>query len=500
MHRPTSITLLLITLLLGGCGRPAAGQPPSNDADVSEPRPATDVGPVNRLGTDWPQFLGPRRDGTTPEPLSRTNWNETPPDVAWSRPIGEGYAAPSVVGNRVVVFHRRRDEEVIECVRADTGQTLWESAAATDFRDPYGYNGGPRAAPLIVGDRVVTFGAGGRLRASDLAGGETLWERDTAAEFEIPPAFFGVGCAPVAEDGTLFVAVGGQPDAGLVAMDIATGQTRWTAVGRDTWDGVETGLRRSPNYEWTGDEMLVSYSSPILATIHDRRHLLLLGRQGLVSVDPTGGAVNFRYWFRSSTHESVNAATPVVVGDTILLSAPYGVGAVCLRVAEDGRSVSELWRRRRGGLETHWSTAVYYKAHYYGFSGRNEGGATLMCVDARTGETVWETDGFDGELADIERTPGGYRDVRSGQSIPFPFFGRGSLTLCGDVFVALGERGTLATVRPSSEGYREIARVAAPGISYSSWAAPVYSRGRLFLRDEDTLLALDVGPSEAGDE
>src|SRR5690606_32306526 len=109
------------------------------------------------------------------------------------------------------------------------------------------------------------------------------------------------------------VLVGGQPNSGVVAFDADTGETLWESVGRQTWDGADTGVASDPKYEWTGEEMVVSYSSPIAATIHGKRHVLCLMRQGLVSVDPETGAENFHYWFMSRAYESVNAARPVVV-------------------------------------------------------------------------------------------------------------------------------------------------------------------------------------------
>ena len=89
--------------------------------------------------------------------------------------------------------------------------------------------------------------------------------------------------------------------------------------------------------------MVVSYSSPVAVTIHGKRHILALMRHGLVSLDPTTGAENFHYWFRADVHESVNAARPVVVDDTIMISAAYKTGAARLKVAPDGKSVTELW-------------------------------------------------------------------------------------------------------------------------------------------------------------
>src|SRR5690606_12615556 len=151
----------------------------------------------------------------------------------------------------------------------------------------------------------------------------------------------------------------------------ATGTTLWEAVGRQTWDGCPTGWPSPETYEWSGEEMVVSYSSPIAATIHRERHLLCLMRQGLVSLDPATGKERFHHWFMSRTHDSVNAARPVVVDDTILLSAAYRVGSALLRVKPDGTSYEVVWEDRRN-LHSHWTTPIYVDGHYYGFHGRHE--------------------------------------------------------------------------------------------------------------------------------
>ena len=145
------------------------------------------------------------------------------------------------------------------------------------------------------------------------------------------------GCTPILEGDLLIVLVGGQPNSGVVAFRADTGDTVWQSVGKDTWDGIETDWPTEPKYRWTGDEMVVSYSSPIAATIHGKRQILCLMRQGLVSVDPADGHVNFKYWFCSRDYESVTAARPVVIDDKIFISAAYKVGSALLQVEPSGR-------------------------------------------------------------------------------------------------------------------------------------------------------------------
>ncbi|HUG92298.1 MAG TPA: PQQ-binding-like beta-propeller repeat protein, partial [Planctomycetaceae bacterium] len=311
-------------LAVAGCGQADADRPQVPAGELAE-------------GDDWPAFLGPRGTGVSGETGLADRWPAGGPPVVWEKTVGTGYSAPSVRGHRLVLHHRLRGEEIVECFDARNGQPLWKHAYPTEFEDPYGYNNGPRCTPLLTETSCYTYGAEGKLVCTDLATGRTLWTRDVLQDFNLrhpesglPNWFFGIGCTPVLEGNLLIALVGGQPDSGVVAFDARTGKTVWEAVGRDTWDGAtnDTGER----FRWTAEEQVVSYSSPIVATIHGRRHLLCFVRQGLVSLDPQTGRVNFKYWFRSRTFESVNAARPVVIGEKIFLTAAYQAGSALLAV------------------------------------------------------------------------------------------------------------------------------------------------------------------------
>ena len=239
----------------------------------------------------------------------------------------------------------------------------------------------------------------------------------------------------------------------------------------------------------------MSYSSPLAATIHGRRHVLCLVRQGLVSLDPQTGDENFKYWFRSRSHESVNAARPVVVGDKVFISAAYRTGSALLQVAPDGKSYRELWRNPRNML-THWSTAIHVDGYLYGFSGRHEREGQLRCLELKTGKVVWASDGTEPVVGRVvfDQATGGFQDRQTGKPVPFPFYGRGSKIQTGNSFIVLGERGTLAKLTISPEGLKEQARTSYKQIHYPAWTAPVLSRKRLYLRCEDALICLDLAP------
>jgi outer membrane protein assembly factor BamB len=470
---------------------PEASEAPGIAVLVDPPTPVDD-----RPGDDWPVFLGPHGTGVSDETGLLDKWPEAGPPVLWEKRIGKGYSSPSVIGHRVVIHHRQRDRDLIECLRVEDGELFWQYEYDTDFADPYGYNNGPRCSPLLTKTRCFTFGAQGQLICLDLETGRLVWERDTAKEWNVPNHFFGAGCTPILDGDLLIVLVGGQPDSGVVAMNAETGKTVWESIGKQTWDGAETD-QNGKRYRWTGDEMLVSYSSPIMATIHGEKHLLCLVRQGLVSLDPANGNVRFKYWFRARVHESVNAARPVVIDDLVFLSAAYETGAALLRIKPDSQSYEVVWREKRG-MSTHWSTPIYRDGCLYGFSGRHEGEATLQCVDLKTGELAWETNGYDGPPADLRTNNQG--EIVDSTGEPATFFGRGSMTAADGKYILLGERGILVLANLNREKFDQISRANYKQIHYPAWAAPVLSRGRLYLRSEDHLLCLDIAKTAVSDQ
>lgn len=423
---------------------------------------------------DWPRLLGPRGNGTSAETNLLDHFPPDGPQVVWSKSVGTGYSAPSVRGSRLVLHHRQANEEIIECLDPATGASRWRHAYPSQFEDPFGYNNGPRSTPLLTTNRGYTFGAEGRLVCLDLESGRLVWQRDTAKEWTIPEAFFGVGSSPALEANRLLVMVGGQPNAGVVALDPATGASVWENVGEKSWTG-------QPMYGWPGNRTVTwkpwdkqaSYASPVVVPMHGQPTAFCLTRQGLVALDPATGEVLFSRWFRAQVEESVNAANPVVVDDLVLISAAYyRVGSVLLRVRADRRGFAEVWRST--ALEAHWSTPILHDGHLYAFSGRNEPDARFRCVELRTGELKWERD----------------ESWRPRSTRQPPVFGRGAAILADGKLIALGEGGLLGLFQPDPHGPHELARWQVPMLEYPCWTAPVLADGRLFLRSESRLVCL----------
>lgn len=425
---------------------------------------------------DWPHFLGPNANGTSAEKGLINSFPDGGPPLLWEKEIGAGYSAPSIRAGKLVLHHRVKDEEIVEAFDVADGKPLWRYAYPSTFVDPFGYNNGPRCTPLLTADRCYTFGAQGRLVCLELATGKRLWERDTQSEWEIPEAFFGVGSTPILEGNLLIVMAGGQPNSGVVAFDAATGKTVWESVGEKNWQG-------QPMIGWPGEREVdwkrlrhdkqASYATPVAATVNGQRQIFCLMRQGLVSLNPTNGAVNFSYWFRAQVNESVNAANPVIVGDLVFIStAYYRVGSTVLKVLPDNRSVEPLWRST--ALEIHWTTPIYHDGYLYAFSGRNEPDARFRCVEFKTGKVMWERDERWRPYGDPPKT-----------------YGRGSAIMADGKLIVLGEAGLLGLFRVNHESPQELARYQVPQLNYPCWTAPILSDRRIYLRSEKKLLCLD---------
>ena len=179
---------------------------------------------------DWPQFLGPSRNGAYVGAPLNEKWPSTGPRIIWRKQIGQGLSGPVVAGKRLILFHRVDDREVVESFDALTGAAQWRHAYPTTYRDDFGFDEGPRAVPVVADGMVFTYGAEGKLHAVDLATGKPLWNVDAMRQFDVAKGFFGAAGSPLVEGGKVIANVGGKKG-GIVAFDAKTGKVLWTDNG-----------------------------------------------------------------------------------------------------------------------------------------------------------------------------------------------------------------------------------------------------------------------------
>lgn len=440
--------------------------------------------PLTLQADDWHCFLGPNTNGISNETGLIDRWDDFGPEIKWQMNLGTGYGPPSVIDGKLVVHHRVGKEEIILCLNAETGEEIWNYAYPSSYIDPYGYNNGPRSSPFLTKDYCFTFGAEGKLTCVSMNDGELVWQRNVWKEWDVPDAFFGVGSSPVLEGNTLYVMTGGQPNSGISALNPKTGETQWESVGKENWQGKPmTGWRGNRTVDWDTSWKIASYSTPILTKIHGKDTMIVLMRQGLVSLNPTNGEVNFSLWFRAEVNESVNVMTPVVYDNHIFISnSYYRTGCVLLKVHEDGKGFDEVWRS--DVLELHMNNPILHDGVLYGITGRNTGDAILRCVDFMTGELLWQTDG-------INHGDDAGKRARSQAEINRRF-GRGSGILADGKLIYTTEHGRLIMLKPNKEKYEEICRFRVPEYNYPCWAAPILSNGLLYLRNGEILVCISL--------
>ena len=386
---------------------------------------------------DWPQILGPHRNGEAENESLADSWPSDGPKAIWQRPVGRGYAGLAVVGQTGVLFHRIEDEERVEAIDVATGKERWHFAIPTSYTSGISPDDGPRCVPIIHGDQVIVFGVQGTLACLRLTDGAKVWSQNTHSEFRATEGYFGAGSSPIVEGDKVIVNVGGaKTEAGVVAFSLSSGKVLWK-VGRED----------------------ASYSSPVAVTVGRTRHLIVETRLTTYSFDPETGKIRFQLPF-GQRGPTVNGANPTVIGDHLFLTASYGVGAVYGRMHD--ASFDTLWASD-DILSTQYATCIADRGLLYGINGRDDvGRASLRLIDPANQKIVWEK-------AD---------------------FGYATLLKADGKLIAQKTDGGLVLIRCSPDRYVELA--SASIFTGKTFALPALSHGRVYVRDEHTLKCLDL--------
>jgi hypothetical protein len=391
---------------------------------------------------DWPQILGPQRNGNAEGEKLASSWPATGPRTVWQQPVGTGLAGVAVAGGTVYIFDREGDNERLAAVDALTGKPRWKPVTwPSSYQDAIAGDDGPRCVPVVQGTRVYAYGAAGTLACINTKDGKQVWSRNLVEAYQADLGYFGAGSTPLIEGKTVIVNVGGQKSqAGVVALSTETGKEIWKSVP-DT----------------------ASYSSPIAVTVDDTRHILCITRLKLVSLDPSNGKVRFEFPF-GKRGPTVNGANPVVVKDYVLATASYGIGSTFAKIAKD--HADPQWDGDEI-LSSQYTTSVLSDGWLYGIDGRqDQGQASLRCFDPMTRKVAWTEEGF----------------------------GMATLILADHKLVCMKTDGTLTLVAVNPKAYEALAT--AKLFSSTCRALPALANGFLYVRDTQTLKCFDLRPAK----
>ncbi len=395
----------------------------------------TSCGPAK--GGDWPQIMGPHRNGLAEEERLTDKWPERGPTKVWDAKIGSGFAGVAVSGTTAVLFHREGANDKLTAFNSTTGKELWSTTFPSSFRPQIVEDDGPRAVPTIHDGSIYAYSAQGRLYGVDLKTGAKKWERKALNDFGADSGYFGAGSAPLVEGSLLIVNVGGdKKKAGIVAFHLDSGDTAWTAVNDQA-----------------------SYSAPIAATIDGVRHLLCVTRLNFVSLDPLTGKERFRTPF-GQRGPTVNGAIPLISGKHVLLTASYGIGAEWLEVG--ATKVDVVWNDEI--LSSQYTTPLLHDGAVYGVDGRQDGGpVALKCFDPVTRHEFWSEPGLK----------------------------YSTLIGADGKLLMMQTDGVLKMIQLSKAGYQELG--SATLLSGTTRALPALSEGRFYVRNESRLVCVDLG-------
>jgi len=382
---------------------------------------------ISAQAQDWPQWRGPNRDAKATGFEAPKTWPQALA-LKWKTTVGDADATPALVGDKLYVFSRIGDSEVLQCLDAGAGKELWRTAyEAGPATGPASGHPGPRSSPTVAEGKVVTLGARGTVSCVDAATGKVLWRKD---DYKGWPQFF-TSMSPLVADGLCIAHVGGKTNGAVVAYDLASGDEKW---------------------KWTGDAP--GYDSPVLMDIGGSKLAIVETAKEIIGLDPATGKVEWETGF-APKGMGQNCETPIVSGDTLIYTgADRGAVAVKLEKQGDAFTSKELWTNPENSPR--FATPVLKNGLLFGLSGNGN----FYCIDAQTGKTAWTE-------ADAKRGP------------------FGSIVDAGDVMLALTPKSQLIAFAPSDKQFSQLASIKVA--DKDTYAYPVVSGKRLFVQDKDSV-------------
>ena len=387
----------------------------------------------------WPQWGGPSRSFVTDAPALATSWPADGPRRLWQRPLGDGYSAIVSDAETLYTVYRADAQDVVIALDAATGKTQWESRFDAPFRETCSERLGPapRAAPLIMGDRLVTISAGGLMNSFDRRTGAKQWAVDLVEGGAQVVRACGYSASPVAFKNLIITTAGG-PGRGVVAVNAETGA-----------------------FAWRSQDFQNGYSSPLLIDLDGRPELVVFTFGEVSGLDPATGTLEWTV--AHPAEQGVNVATPLWGPDNLLfVSSAYNGGSRVLKLARQGDKVDvkEVWANQR--VRIHFGNAVRVGNRIYASNG-DFGAAPFAAIDVLTGDMVWRDRGV----------------------------ARSTLISADGKLIILDEDGKLVIATPGESGLTIHAK--AQVLENTAWTVPTLCGSTLYLRDRKQIVAIDLG-------
>jgi outer membrane protein assembly factor BamB len=467
---------------------------------------AVSVGTTLAGQFDWPQWQGPDRTAVSKETGLLQEWPKEGPPIAWKvTDAGLGYSAPSVANGSLFGMSVNGEDEVVWRRSEADGKIIWVKrvAQATLQQMPQG-NEGPGCTPTIDGERLYIETMGGELVCLQVSDGTVLWQRSFTHEFGGHVPTWSYRESPLV-DGNKVICTPGGDDALLVALNKSTGETIWkskmpsptpaavatspapapappptntTNAGGNAPGGGSTtapgsqaagGSGRSGRKPGGSGGAGAGYASAIAIDFEGQRQYVQFTAKALVGVAASDGKFLWKYG-RAANAAGINCATPIYQNGEVFCASAYGAGgglAKLTKEADGTIQVQEVYLSKK--MQNHHGCMILLDGFLYGANGGNEGGG-LVCLNFQTGDVLWnERDDPD------KRAP------------------KGSIAFADGRLYYYTEKGTMLLIEPNSKAYTERGRFDPPNRSEKpAWTHPVIANGKLYVRDQDTLICYNI--------
>jgi outer membrane protein assembly factor BamB len=386
------------------------------------------IAPLVVVSQDWPQWRGPARDGAGAFSVP-ASWPESL-QQKWRVEVGLGYATPILVGNRIYIFTRQGEDEVMQALDATSGKSIWRTSYPAPFQmisAAARHREGPKSTPTFAAGRLFTLGMSGIFTAFDAETGRQLWQKPASSA----QPMFHTGMSPVVDGNLVIIHLGGPGDTGLMALDTATGNVRW---------------------RWDGDSP--AYGSPMVVDLAGTRQVVTFTHQNMVGVSLATGELLWRRPF--VTPSNTTSQTPIFYRDTVI-QAGRNNGITAFRAARgDGAwTTQDLWHTDNVSL--HLTNGVAIDGVLYGLSHLNSG--QYFALDLSNGQVLWTSEPRQAENAAM---------VRAGNSI-----------------LSIQNDAKLVVINANRMRFDPVRRYEIA--TSETWAQPAISGNRMFVKDVTNL-------------
>jgi outer membrane protein assembly factor BamB len=382
---------------------------------------------------DWPGWRGPNRDGVAAAFSAPKAWPESL-KLKWKATVGEGHSSPIVSGNRVYIQTRQGEQEVVSAIDLNSGKVLWtDSHPVSYMMNPaaLGHGKGPKSTPAISGGKLYSLSINGMLSCHNAETGKVTWRKNFSEEFKATSPLYGSAMSPLVVDNLVIAHVGGNFGGMLAAFNADTGDVKWS---------------------WKGDGP--GYASPIVVEMAGVRQIVTQSEKNIIAVSASSGELLWQMPF--TTEYDQNIVTPVVYKQTLIFSG-YDKGTFAIKPQMNGGKwkAEQVWQNPQ--VSMYMNSPVVSGDHLFGLSHKRKG--QFFSLDARTGATVWTSEGREGENA--------------------------GMLAAGNLLFFLTNDAELIVARKSATAFEPLKKYTVA--QSPTWAHPVVIGNRILIKDATTL-------------